>query len=491
MTANKRSKGTNAVCIPRSEWQDIGLFDTVSKLGEKHRIGFVLVENNEDFCAFWSRQENKPWGGKNPITRLVVLWSGRPVDAAAMLSWRSGLIEEGDFAYRLEILPIAPGQQEWEEWFQSRLGEWLSEPQPREEIALKIGCEVIFKPEAGNDDMGAYDSAFLTISPSGGMSQVLEALDECKRLFRTAIGSKLRERRENVHKTLINLLAFDPKDSAHGKDPWDAVQKINTSVRQALEKNSFYVDRNQLPRVLLLGPSGVGKTLIAHYLAWRTSARMNQPKWRPFKRVPVPEYLEKESNFEYDVFGYTSGAFTDARTMGSRGFLMERLGGVIFFDEIGDASPAIQSKLLAYLDNYRVSPRGWEGDPIACPMLVVAATNRPIEKWADEDDGTDMSVNRFRNDLFRRFNMIVYVPPLNDRKEDLPYILDAMMQMDAFNSGKKVKEIGKDALSAIVAIDYEKGNFRTLENLFRSACRAARMEGRDYIVKADVENAKR
>ena len=95
-----------------------------------------------------------------------------------------------------------------------------------------------------------------------------------------------------------------------------------------------------LPRVLLLGESGVGKTLVARYLAM-VGIDKNKVQSRPFGRVSLPQYIGKESMFEYDVFGYR-WYYTDAPAQGSRGYLLNHLGGVVFFDEIGDASAGIR-----------------------------------------------------------------------------------------------------------------------------------------------------
>lgn len=227
--------------------------------------------------------------------------------------------------------------------------------------------------------------------------------------------------------------------------------------------------------------------------SWRTSPGSGEELSRPFKRVPVPEYLQRESDFEYDVFGYCAKAFTESHPDGKKGFLLERMGGVVFFDEIGDASPAVQAKLLAYLDDYQVVPRGWSGEPLFCPMLVVAATNRPIDEWAAKgsDELSKDIASFFRNDLFRRFNYVIRIPSLNDRREELPFILDTMLQMLAFNPGEtiRVREVGAKALKKLMEFDYDRGNFRDLENMVRNACRQAVRDGRTHLVEKDVTSS--
>ena len=110
---------------------------------------------------------------------------------------------------------------------------------------------------------------------------------------------------------------------------------------------------SHLPRLLLRGETGVGKTLIARYL--QEEADLRPP------RISIPEYLGKEDMFEYDLFGYVHGAYTGGREDGDHGLLLENVGGVVFLDEIGEANEIIQAKLLAYLDDYRIRPRGWRG----------------------------------------------------------------------------------------------------------------------------------
>jgi hypothetical protein len=230
-----------------------------------------------------------------------------------------------------------------------------------------------------------------------------------------------------------------------------------------------------LPKLLLRGDSGVGKSLIAEYLHAKTG-------WggRPL-RISIPEFLGKEDMFEYELFGYCKGAYTGGKDEGSLGLILRNAGRVVFLDEIGEASVYLQAKLLAFLDDYKVRPRGWEEEPFFCPVLIVAATNKDLEQM--------VATNEFRGDLLARFTSRLTIPSLHERIDDLPFILDCLLQRPAMNSGGKIVEIGQQAFDSLKTLNYNEGNFRELENLFRKACERAARDGRDYIVKADVEFA--
>lgn len=457
-----------------------------SNIADRHAIAFIYLAENLDFATFSS--SNTPfWKIDDSVKKVVILWGATPMDPAAMFSWRCGLIEISGISFKFLTLPDE-GPENWEEWLTTLLGAWTKTNIEKEETGFENGDLVHYRKNNPLISMSGYDPAFLTISPKGVMARVLEQLDECKRMYHEIISGEplVKRQREEVYKVLDQLLAADYSQEKDISKRREAIRELSESLQQSLQEQHFMVNRSMLPKVLLLGPSGVGKTLVARYLAWRL-ADPGESESRPFKRIPIPEYLHKENDFEFDVYGYCHGAYTGALPGGKRGFLLENIGGVIFFDEIGDANRPIQAKLLAYLDDYQVTPRGWSGEPVFCPMLLVAATNRNIDKWAARDDGeSDKSERFFRNDLFRRFNHLVRIPSIKERKEELPFILDTMLQMEAFNPGGEIRGVGKKALDAFTNHDFSKGNFRDVENLVREACRMARNDGRTYLVKSDI-----
>jgi DNA-binding NtrC family response regulator len=198
--------------------------------------------------------------------------------------------------------------------------------------------------------------------------------------------------------------------------------------------------------VLITGESGTGKELVA-----RAIHRHSRRSARPF--VPVNCGALTETLLESELFGHARGAFTGA-TSDARGLFEQAHGGTIFLDEIGETSPALQVKLLRVLQEYEVRPVGGSR-PVKVDVRVLAATNVDLEQA--------VLAGGFRPDLFYRLGVLVIrVPALRDRREDIPLLIERFLQGACSRAGRTVT-IAPSALERLVAFDWP-GNVRELEN---------------------------
>ncbi|WP_237173095.1 nitrogen regulation protein NR(I) [Paracandidimonas lactea] len=199
--------------------------------------------------------------------------------------------------------------------------------------------------------------------------------------------------------------------------------------------------------VLITGESGTGKELIARALHTHSN-RANGP-FVAVNAAAIPKDL-----LEAELFGHERGAFTGA-TQQRRGRFEEARGGTLFLDEIGDMPFELQTRLLRVLAEgsfYRVGG----SQAIHADARIVAATHQPLEQRVTE--------GRFREDLFHRLNVIrLRLPPLRERKEDIPALVRLFMQNSANDLGVPVRRLTSEAMQALSAFDYP-GNIRQLEN---------------------------
>ncbi|HKS82075.1 MAG TPA: sigma-54 dependent transcriptional regulator [Candidatus Acidoferrales bacterium] len=203
--------------------------------------------------------------------------------------------------------------------------------------------------------------------------------------------------------------------------------------------------------VLILGESGTGKELVARSIHF-SGARRN----RPF--VPVDCSALVPTLIESELFGYVKGAFTGA--MHAKQGLMEAAGnGTLFLDEIGDLPVDLQAKLLRALQEREVKPVG-STDRVSIEMRVIAATNRELE--------TAVRQGQFRQDLFFRLNVVqIKLPPLRERKGDIPLLVSSFLEKFS-NDGGQTFKIAEDAMARLIAYDWP-GNVRELENAIERA----------------------
>jgi len=204
--------------------------------------------------------------------------------------------------------------------------------------------------------------------------------------------------------------------------------------------------------VLIQGESGTGKELIAraiHYNSLR--------KDKPF--VAIDCSILPETLLESELFGHVRGAFTGAMKA-KKGLFEEANGGTIFLDEIGNISLPIQAKLLRVLQEREIKPLG-STETIKVDVRIIAATNTDLKEL--------VASGAFREDLYYRIAVIpIVLPPLRERKEDIPLLVDCFLEKFSKENNKPLKRITPKALALLTEYDWP-GNVRELENIIERA----------------------
>ncbi len=260
-------------------------------------------------------------------------------------------------------------------------------------------------------------------------------------LLRVRNALEKRRLKEEVHHLRVEVT------SAFG---FEKIVGQSAGIRQVL---------NLLPRaaqtdstVLITGESGTGKELIAR--AIHAASRRAQGPFVSVSCAAFPEQL-----LENELFGHVKGAFTGALAA-RRGLLEEAQGGTFFLDEIGEAPLPIQSKMLRVLEDRSIRRLG-DNRSIVVDVRIVAATNRDLPLAVKE--------KVFREDLFYRLNVIqIHLPPLRERKEDIPLLVRHLLAMHCQQLGRDLHGFSPTALRILTAHDYP-GNIRELSNVVEQA----------------------
>ncbi len=205
--------------------------------------------------------------------------------------------------------------------------------------------------------------------------------------------------------------------------------------------------------VLVTGESGTGKELFAHAIHVESARALG-----PFVKVncaAIPETL-----FESELFGYKAGAFTGAQKTGKKGKFALAHGGTLFLDEVSEIPLTMQVKLLRVLQEREIEPVGAE-QPEHVDVRIVAATNRELEELIEQGS--------FRRDLFYRLNVVrLAVPPLRDRRSDIPLLAEKLLRQLEKETGIPVEGVDPAAMAALDAYGWP-GNVRELRNVLEQA----------------------
>lgn len=303
--------------------------------------------------------------------------------------------------------------------------------------ALLIKPETTFVMISGHADIdtavnslrdGAYDFISKPIDINRLITSVRNALDR-KKLVQTA--STLQKENTQLKKKV------NKKYQMIGNS--DALSKIQEMIEKVAPSDA---------RVLITGPNGAGKELVAHSIHAK-SERSRGPMIEVNCAAIPSELIESE------LFGHVKGSFTGA-IKDKQGKFELASGGTIFLDEIGDMSLVAQAKVLRALQESRVSPVGSDKE-IKVDVRVIAATNKDLQK--------EIANGKFREDLYHRLSVIeIYVPALDERKDDIPLLVEHFAQIIADEQGNALKTFDKKAIEALQNFSWT-GNIRELRNV--------------------------
>ncbi|MBL8308985.1 MAG: sigma 54-interacting transcriptional regulator [Burkholderiales bacterium] len=248
-------------------------------------------------------------------------------------------------------------------------------------------------------------------------------------------------------------VAGEARDAAPGNpaDAWRADIVTRAAKMDDLLRRARLV-ADSMASVLILGESGTGKELLARAIH-SASPRAVKP-FLAINCAAIPEQL-----LESELFGYAKGAFTGAATA-QQGLFQAADGGTLFLDEIGDMPLSLQAKLLRVLQEGAVRPVG-ATQSVNVDVRIVSATHRNLDQMRAD--------RTFREDLFYRLNVVALkLPPLAERREDIPLLVSHFLKKIAARYRKPVPTLAPDALAAVVAAPWP-GNVRQLENLLEQA----------------------
>ena len=218
--------------------------------------------------------------------------------------------------------------------------------------------------------------------------------------------------------------------------------------------------------VLITGESGVGKEVIARAVHLR-SPRADKI-FLPVNCGAIPESL-----LESQLFGHVKGAFTGA-VSAQEGLFQRARAGTIFLDEIGEMAPSLQVKLLRVIEAKEMLPVG-ATNPVQVDVRILAATNRDLKK--------EVEAGRFREDLYYRLNVIgIHVPTLRERREDIPLLVEYLIQRHNLEMKKSCKGVDNAAMKILMSLPW-KGNVRELDNVLE---RAMILGTGEWITPADL-----
>lgn len=314
----------------------------------------------------------------------------------------------------------------------------------RMDIVIKTGIPEIAQVQEikGKNMIATRIPVFVNDNVVGAVGKVLfKNVDELNELY-TKINSIEKE---------LNLYKDEFKKVNKANYALDSIISVSKSMERLKELTKRAAKTNS--NVLILGESGTGKELFAHAIH-NNSRRIDAPFIRVNCGAIPYELLESE------LFGYEEGSFTGAKKGGKIGKFKAADGGTIFLDEIGDLPMNMQVKLLRVLQDKEIERIGSNFSE-KIDVRVIAATNKDLEKMVSE--------GMFRLDLYYRLNVVsIKIPPLRERKEDIPILSRHLVDKISKGENIKVDKISDNTLEYLKNYDWP-GNVRELENILERA----------------------
>ena len=294
---------------------------------------------------------------------------------------------------------------------------------------------------------GAYDFISKPIDINRLITSVKNALDK---------GTLQKDNKNLKHENSQLKKKVNKKYQMVGQSP--ALKKIQEIIDKVAPSDA---------RVMITGPNGAGKELVAH--AIHAQSERSRGPMIEVNCAAIPSEL-----IESELFGHVKGSFTGA-IKDKSGKFEQANGGTIFLDEIGDMSLVAQAKVLRALQESKVSPVGSDKE-IKVDVRVIAATNKNLSK--------EIADGKFREDLFHRLSVIeINVPSLNERKDDIPLLVEYFTQQIANENGSAPKKFDEQSITALKNFDWT-GNIRELRNVVERLI----ILGADPVTAGDVAN---
>ena len=327
------------------------------------------------------------------------------------------------------------------------------------------GMEVLQAYRKTVQEQGAEEAPVVMISGHGTVETAVEALKsgaydfivkplDLNRLLVTT--QRALEHKSLVQETKVLRKKIGARNKMVGESA--AIEKVREIVEKVAATEA---------RVMITGANGTGKEVVAHMIH-ENSSRSKKPMVEVNCAAIPSELIESE------LFGHTKGSFTSA-IKDRAGKFEQADGGTLFLDEIGDMSLSAQAKVLRALQENEITRVGSD-KPIKVNVRVLAATNKNLKK--------EIAEGHFREDLFHRLNVIpIHVPSLDDRKEDIPLLVNHFAELICKEQGWRVKDFDSSAVAALQEKTWP-GNIRELRNVVERLI----ILGGEVITAEDVAN---